>query len=103
MGRRLDGFDIELEFDSDGKVRTVSYRDGDGCGHEALFSDPNTKLRDVVDYHLAHYKRGHDMVPERKCSFVIPHPDAGSNMEFYCDLEPHKGENHELRTRKVAR
>jgi hypothetical protein len=98
MGRRLDGFDIELQFDHEGGIKTVSYRDGDGCGHEALFSDPNVKLRDVVDYHLAHYKRSHRMEPSRMCNFVLPHPTEPT--EYHCNREPHIGDDHELVARR---
>lgn len=102
MGRRLDGFDIELTFTADGKIDTVSYRDGDGCGAEALFSDPNTKLRDVVDYHLAHYKRSHRMEPARMCDFTLPHP-SDMSIEYHCNREPHIGDDHELVSRRKSR
>jgi hypothetical protein len=96
----LDSFNVDLQFDSAGKTRTVSYSDGDGCGHSALFSDPNTKLMDVVNYHLGHYKRGHRMEPKRKCTFELPHTSNGDQLVYYCTLEPHPGDNHELELRK---
>lgn len=91
----LDGFDIRLSFAADGKVETVSYADGDGCGHEALFSDPNTKLRDVVDYHLAHYKRSHRIEPTRMCGYSLPMP-GNDKVHFVCNRDPHIGDDHEL-------
>lgn len=100
MGSRLDGFDIQLEFDAKGKVRTISYADGNGCGHSALFSNPATKLTEVVDYHLAHYKQSHRMEPRKKCSFELPHTSEAGDLIYYCTLEPHPGDNHELELKR---
>lgn len=102
MGSQLDGFDIGLTFTDEGKVGTVRYIDGSGCGHSALFSDPNTKLRDVVEYHLAHYKRGHRMEPARRCGFALPHPD-NITIEYHCNREPHIGDDHKLVIRGKSR
>jgi hypothetical protein len=95
----LENFDIRLEFNAEGKVNTVSYADGDGCGHEALFSDPNTKLRDVVDYHLRHYLVGHKQSPKKRCPMTMTgvDPDTQTPLNFRCILEPHRaGSRHQL-------
>lgn len=89
MGRRLDGFDVELQFDADGQVSKVSYVDGDGCGREADFSNPDTKLMDLVKYHLEHYRTSHKMTPERRCSFKMTGVDNGMAVNFRCTSEPH--------------
>lgn len=96
----LDDFNIGLTFNSQGQVDTVEYRDSDGCGHSALFSDPSTKLLDVVQYHLAHYKRGHRMEPARFCGFTLDHP-GDDDIKFVCNLEPHIGDEHELVAKRI--
>lgn len=99
MGNRLDGFDIELEFDASGAPRKISYRDGDGCGHEHEF-DFDTPLGVVAEYHLGHYWRGHQMKPRKRCPFVLKHPE-NDKVEFFCVMDPHNNEHHELRTRRL--
>lgn len=98
MGRRLDGFDIELTFDSDGKVATTEYRDGDGCGAAREFDPYATTLWEVVEHHLRHYKVSHKMTPVRMCDFVLPHP--AEPIEYHCNREPHIGDDHELVSRR---
>lgn len=100
MGRRLDGFDIELTFDEDGRVATTAYCDGEGCGISRPF-DQSTPLGELVEYHLKHYKVSHRMTPQRMCNFVLPHPTRPET-EYHCSREPHSGDDHELvsRTRK---
>lgn len=94
----LDGFDIRLKFDHDGKTDTVEYADGDGCGHSREFDPYATTLHEVVEYHLKHYKIGHKMSPVRTCSFVLPHPSEP--IEYVCNREPHIGDDHELVSRR---
>lgn len=95
MGRRLDGFDIELTFTSDGKLSTASYRDGDGCGVAREFDPWSVTLYEVIDYHLKHYKVSHRMEPSRMCGFVLAHP-TDETISYHCNLEPHIGDDHEL-------
>lgn len=94
MGRRLDGFDIELTFDPKGEVESLRYSDGDGCGHSHEVT-PETPLAQVVEYHLRHYKRSHRMEPTKMCNFVLLHPHV-VEIEYHCSREPHIGDDHEL-------
>jgi hypothetical protein len=92
MGRRLDGFDIELEFNADGGISKVSYYDQAGCGkqEEVRLSDT---IADVVGMHLVHYHRSHEMEPPRKCKFQV---EIGGE-PVRCTREPHMGDGpHEL-------
>lgn len=66
MGKRLDGFDVRLEFDPDGGVVAVFYKDAEGCGHEKRM-DVGDSIRRLVEYHLSHYRRSHDMAPQPWC------------------------------------
>lgn len=70
MGRRLDGFDIELGFNVDGDVDCITYHDQEGCGHEIEFP-PMTPIVDIVKQHLDHYARSHRMTPPRMCRMTI--------------------------------
>lgn len=97
----LDNFDIHITFDADGKVNATLYSDGDGCGHTQQI-DIQAKVANLVDYHLEHYRRSHKQVPKQYCRFTLAHPQV-DNIEFYCVLEPHTNEDHELRTRKVSK
>lgn len=103
MGSRIDGFDIDLEFDDLGRVSTIKYTDGAGCGHSALFSDPSTKLSDVVGYHLSHYKNSHKMEPPKKCAFSAVGYEGDTEVTFDCMSEPHPDYplSHVLKLRQV--
>lgn len=91
MGRRLDGFDVELEFGKDGEVSRVNYHDSEGCGHEQEFNLDND-VRSLVRYHIDHYKRSHRMTPPRMCGFSVS-IEGGGRME--CEKERHdESENH---------
>lgn len=95
MGRRLDGFDVELAFDAEGKVSKTEYSDGDGCGARREFDPYATTVWEMVQYHLKHYKTSHKMEPARMCTFSMPHPTV-SEILFECNREPHIGDEHEL-------
>lgn len=92
MGRRLDGFDVELEFNNGGNVAKVSYHDSEGCGHEQEFSPDNT-IESLVRYHLDHYKTGHRMTPPIMCGFAVA-IEGGGRME--CIKEQHHESEHHI-------
>lgn len=84
MGSRLDGFDVDLEFGPDGGVDKVYYRDSEGCGHahELLFTDT---VDELVNYHLNHYRRNHDMAPQPWCAHRLELADGS---ELRCVKDP---------------
>jgi hypothetical protein len=88
MGRKLDGFDIDLEFDGDGGVASISYCDGEGCGHSTeLHKD--TTLGEVAQYHLRHYSQGHDMRPPKKCKETIEDTRLGQVLRCTVGADTH--------------
>lgn len=98
MGNCLDEFEVRMRFGSDGKVVTAEYADGAGCGHSKEIDPYSTTVQDLIDYHLRHYKVSHRMEPKRMCGFELPCP-GNETLVFVCTLEPHNGDDHELRTR----
>jgi hypothetical protein len=101
MGRRLDGFDIDLQFDNEGKVSRVSYHDSEGCGAERPIS-PDMTVGEVIAHHLAHYKSSHAMEPAKKCDFTAVGQQDDAEVTFYCILEPHSGTFHTLKLKQEA-
>ena len=100
MGNRLDGFDIELRFNNEGKVETAEYADGGGCGHSREIDPYATTVWELIEYHLSHYKRSHRMEPARLCGFTLDHPNE-ADIKFVCNLEPHIGDEHQLAAKRV--
>lgn len=88
MGSNLNGFDVNLKFDAEGKVETATYIDQEGCGHEHAFEvgvGSMVTLQNVIDYHLSHYSRSHDMTPPKRCDFEVKTP----GLVFRCTEKPH--------------
>lgn len=92
MGRRLDGFDVTLEFNAEGEVAKAFYHDSDGCGHEREFS-PDHSIQSMVRYHLDHYKDSHLMVPPRVCGFSVQ-IEGGGRLD--CQKERHSGSEQHI-------
>lgn len=99
MGSRLDGFDIQLEFNADGSVGSIYYEDAEGCG-KRIRVDPSYTLYEVVGTHLNHYGSSHKMEPPKYCSFTLPSP-GNPELEYHCTLQPHDSDMHELKARKI--
>lgn len=88
MGSNLHGFEVKLTFDTEGQPETAIYWDQEGCGHEQQFSievGSRMTVRELAEYHLAHYKRSHEMTPIKRCTAT------GDFMgeAYYCSLERH--------------
>lgn len=84
MGSNLHKFDVRVEFGPDGEVAKVFYEDAEGCGHEQEM-DTYGSIGALVDYHLSHYCRSHDMVPQPWCAAKVELVD-GSVLR--CDKDP---------------
>jgi hypothetical protein len=104
MGRRLDGFDIVLEFDANGDVRTTTYVDRAGCGHTQSFylSD---HLDEVVQYHLHHYALDHAMTPPAQCPatvrLMVDERGRACNIPLQCTNDNSCDGNHVYRRRQT--
>lgn len=90
MGRNINEFIVQLEFNDAGEVTAVIYWDQEGCGHRREI-DEESKVVNLVDYHLAHYRKSHRMEPPKRCPMQMTgvDPDSRLPMIFRCTLEPH--------------
>lgn len=91
MGNRLDGFDINLQFNEDGEVKVISYEDAEGCGREVDL-DPAMTIDDVARIHLEHYEQSHHMKPRVVCPVRI----TADNKTLRCILTQHDESSRHL-------
>lgn len=92
MGSNINGFEVRLKFDAAGKVEEAHYSDSDGCGHSKPFTvgvGSMTTLQEVIDYHLGHYKRSHEMVPPKFCGKEFRDDSTGLEVTYECQEAPH--------------
>jgi len=98
MGSNIKEFIVSLEFTDQGELATATYWDQEGCGHTQQM-DPEAKIVNMVDYHLAHYKKSHRLEPRKRCPMAMTGVDPSSQrpINFRCTLEPHSANvKHQL-------
>ena len=93
MSTDLYGFRVNLFFDRDGDIDDVFYEDSQGCGYVTPVSLDST-VRDLVEAHLSHYSRSHNMEPESLCT-AQAFFDGGHI--FCCLPRDHSEGHHEFR------
>lgn len=101
MGSNINEFIVRVHYDDNGEPLTAIYWDQEGCGHESQFSlsHESPTMGEVIEYHLAHYKRSHHQQPRKRCPMTMTgvDPNTKSAINFRCTLEPHPaGSRHQL-------
>lgn len=72
MGRpSFDTIEITVQWNDEGEPVSVKYYDGQGCGHESGPWDLYQNMFDLVNYHLAHAEKSHNMKPFKLCREVM--------------------------------
>lgn len=87
MGRpSIEKFDVLVRYDAEGNPTGVRYNDQEGCGHESSTLGVDTTIRTLVQYHLDHCARSHDIHPVIMCGHEVFLKEGG---RLTCTLEKH--------------
>jgi len=85
----VESITLEVTYGPDGVPEHVTYLDQEGCGHESEPIIIGANIEALVQYHLEHLDRSHNIQPRMLCPKVIKLDDGGMTAHLRCTLTPH--------------